>query len=271
MRFERFIKTIVLTCFIFLGFPGLVLASPAPSAIDVSVFQGDQKTFTLPVEKTILKSTDARFSIVHVSFAEDGSPNLGSAADDVSWISFSKSNANIESETFSDLVFIVNPDSSVQSGSYVFAILVTNVIEGAISFAHGTATLVFITVGSPAPLIICKSFSKNQNGSFNITLQNEGQGILYDEGKIVLKGPFDIAFSAIESNPLHRRVLAGQTRSWTSDELSVPWWAFGPMHFSFETDFLSSSCSDVDAGIRWIPLVFFAGTVGGVILVLRRR
>lgn len=271
MRFTLCTVAIALISFIFLGFASSVFASTAPSAIDVVVLQGDRETFRIPIGGTFSEPAHIGSSIIHVSFAEDGSPILGSVADDVSWISLSKSSADIGSDILSNLEFIVEPDLSVQSGSYVFAVLVTDTIEGAISFAHGTATLVFVTVGSPVPSIDCKSFSKNQNGYFNITLENDGQGILYDEGEIVLRGPFNIAFSAIESNPLHRRVLAGQTRSWTSEESSVPWWAFGPMHFSLETDFLSSSCPDVDAGIRWIPFVLFIGVASGTILVLRRR
>lgn len=62
-------------------------------------------------------------------------------------------------------------------------------------------------------------------------------------------------------NSLHHRVLPGQTRSWNVDLPSPPWWAFGSIVATVESDnFTVSNCEQIAVSQRWLPV--------GIVLVL---
>lgn len=250
--------------------PDQIFAVSTPSAADIQVLQGETRTIEIPVENDAATEQEITFSFAHVRFDDSGEPVLGRAAADVSWLSISEPSISVQEGGVQSVVVTASPTEEISSGSYVFALLATETKDGPLTLTHGTATLVFVTVGLVKSDVRCVSFLRNDDGTFSHTFQNVGQGILYDEGKVVLRGPLGVTFAETSSNPSRHRVFAGQTRTWNSEAISIPWWAFGPLSFSLESDHLSSTCSRISAGFRWVPFaVLIAGIVG--IFAARRR
>ncbi len=249
--------------------PGHIFAVSTPSAADIQVFQGETHTIEIPVENDATNEQEITFSFAHVRFDDQGNPVLEQAVDDVFWLSISQSSIHPQEGETRFITVTASPPEEVASGSYVFALLATETREGPLALTHGTATLVFITVGSVKSDARCVSFFRNDDGTFSHTFQNVGQGILYDEGEVVLRGPFGIALAATPSNPSRHRIFAGQTRAWTSESMTIPWWTFGPRSFSLESDHLSSACSRISAGFGWIPFVAILAGIGGIFVVRR--
>lgn len=251
--------------------PGQIFAVSTPSAADIQVFQGETRTIEIPVENDATTEQEITFSFTHVRFDDSGEPVLGRAAADVSWLSISEPSISVQEGGVQSVVVTVSPTEETSSGSYVFALLATETRDGPLTLTHGTATLVFITVGSVKSDARCVSFLRNDDGTFSHTFQNVGQGILYDEGEVVLRGPLGIALAATSSNPSRHRIFAEQTRTWDSESMTIPWWAFGPLTFSLESDHLSSTCPQISAGFRWIPFVVIFAGIGGIFAVRFRQ
>lgn len=249
-----------------------VSAAALPAATDVFVLPGERKATSVAVQNLSQDAITAQVALRYVSFDEGAdSPVIGDLATDISWISLSTASLSIAPLESQAITVTVAPSEDVAEGSYVFALVSTEQISGDITFAHGTASLLFVTVGSISPAVTCRSFHQNDDGSFALTLQNDGQGILYDEGEVRLYGLFGIPFASAESNPSHHRVFAGQTRSWTSGAVTSPWWAVGPIMASFDTTSLVHPCASVVIGFGWLPLgLLVLGGCGGM-WILRRR
>jgi hypothetical protein len=269
MRGVRWFVLFLLSAWVFC-IPSSVFAISAPSVVDLFVAQGERGSVEISVWNDATTGETFSFSFVHVSFDEDGAPVLGAAAHDVPWLGLAQSQQYFSAGETRPISVTVAPGEDVSSGSYVFALLATSSQGDGYVFTHGTATLMFITVGSVQARATCVAFSLEDDGTFSLTLDNDGQGILYDEGEIILRGPFGVPFGSTPSNPSGHRIFAGQTRTWSSESLSVPWWAFGPVEYSFESEFISPSCSRIPAGFGWLPIIgIVTGVVG--ILVIRRR
>lgn len=246
-------------------------AVSAPSAVDLSVIQGEEDSVEIFVENDAASQEYISFSLVHVSFDDNGQPTLGASAADAPWMHLSQTRSSFEAGEVQPVVVTATPSANFPSGSYAFALLSTEEQEGSYVLTHGTATLIFVTVGSVMGDGRCVSFFRQDDGSFSLTLQNVGQGILYDEGEILLRGPFGSVWAAASSNPSRHRVFAGQTRTWVSESLMIPWWAVGPLEYSLESDLFSSTCPRISAGFGWIPLGIIATGAVGIFLVRRRK
>lgn len=255
----------------FLFIPISVSAFSSPSAKDLQVFQGEERSIEIPLQNDTLNQKTVTFSLRHVGFDDNSEPVLGALAEDVPWLKIPQTSAVLKPGEAGSVTVTASPGDEIPSGSYVFALISTETQEGAFMLAHGTATLLFVTVGFVEPEAHCVAFERQDDGTFLLTLQNLGQGILYDEGSIVLRGPFDIAYTAVLSNPSRHRIFAGQTRAWASEQLTIPWWAVGALEYSLESDFFSSTCPRFSAGFGWIPVGIVAAGAAGAIMVRRRK
>jgi hypothetical protein len=251
--------------------PNGAIAVNTPSAADIRVAQGEYQTIEIPVENNSGTAQHVELSLSHVRFDAHGEPVLERSVDDESWMNVSQKAIYIEAGETQYASVTSSPNEHVASGSYVFALLATETREGPMALVHGTATLIFVTVGSVQGDARCVNFSHGDDGAFSLTLHNAGQGILYEEGDVVLRGPFNIAFASVPSNPSSHRIFAGQTRTWAVDSVLIPWWAFGPLSFSLESDHLSSTCSRIPAGFGWIPFVGLSIGISGIFAIRRRK
>lgn len=268
----RYIR--VLLCIALIGFasvPWHVQAAFGTTAIDVQVQQGEKEVLEIPLRNDRGTPAIISVSLLSASFSPDGAPILGSSDAPMSWVTISEPRISLDAGATETVRIAVAPGTTLPSGSYVVAAVATETLEGTLELQYGTATLIFITVGNPNVQARCADFSRLPDGSFSLTLENSGQGILYEEGEIVLRGPFDIAFNAVSSNPALHRVFTGQTRTWSRDGLKAPWWAFGPLNYSFESDSLLSTCSRISAGFGWFPIVGIAGALIGALSIRRRK
>ncbi len=252
-------------------FASSVLAISMPSTVDIVVQQGEAQHEEIFVEHRGVDVVSVELSLKHVSFTEDGTPLLGLPADDVSWVQISSKTLSLAAGERSSVRVSVSPSVDMPSGSYVFGVLGIALQDGVFTLQHGVTTLIFITVGSPQVYEECLEFLRQKDDGFFLTLRNAGQGILYEEGDVALRGPFNIAFASTEGNPSFRRIFSGQTRSWTTEPLTIPWWAFGPMEYSFESSSPSSPCLPISAGFGYRPFVLLPVIAIGIFVWRRRR
>ncbi len=256
---------------VFFSFHTVARGVALPSAVDIQVMPGEHQVLEIPLQNTSSENTEISFSVFHVAFDAENAPVLGKPATDVAWISVEETLSLAEAGARDTVSFTVAPPPDAISGAYVFALVASEVLEGSIVLNYGSAVLVFVTVGTPHVSGECIQFSRQQDGTFYLTLNNVDQGILYDEGHVVLRGLFDIPYGAILSNPSGHRIAPGQSRSWTSEALSPPWFAIGPLEYSLEGDYVTAACPRISAGFGWIPFVgIFAGALG-ILAICRQR
>lgn len=250
--------------------PMHVFAVSAPSAVDMYVLPGERESIEIPVRNDADSEKRMNFSLHHVSFGEDAVPVLGVKAADIPWIGIDEPFRTYTSREIQSVTVTVAPPSNIPAQSTVFALLSTEAQSDAFALTHGTATLLFVTIGAGTDGVLCDGFTRNADGTFSIALTNTGQGILYEEGNIHLRGPWGHSWVSTPSNPSRHRVVPGQTRTWTSEPLRAPWWAFGPFVYSLESEHIS--CPRITAGFGWLPIIL-VGTLGvaGVFAVRYRR
>lgn len=242
-------------------------AAALPSAIDIWVTQGDQEFLQIPLKESL--PDRPLFSLFFVTFDDAGVPVLGERVEDEFWVSV-QAQDDFEPQENQSVAIRVEPPRDIASGAHVFALVVSEAMGDMFVLNYGTATLLFVTVGFSEIQAECTNFRHDSTGMLVRTLQNTGQGILYDEGRVVLRGIFNIPYAAVSSNPSRHRVFSGQSRTWASIAPSIPWWALGPLEYSLEGEYSLSECPRIPAGFGWIPLGgIFVGGLG--ILAFRRR
>ena len=242
-------------------------AAALPSAVDIWVTQGDQEFLEIPLGEPLPE--EPLFSLFLVTFDDAGVPVLGERVADDFWVSVQTQDGS-ELQDNQSVAISVKPPRDIASGAHVFALVVSESMGDMFVMNYGTATLLFVTVGFSEIQAECIDFRRENTGMLVRTLQNTGQGILYDEGRVVLRGIFNIPYTAVSSNPSKHRVFSGQSRTWASIAPSIPWWALGPLEYSLEGEYSLSECPRILAGFGWMPLGgIFAGALG--VLAFRRR
>lgn len=268
----RFAFSLVL---MFLFVPAAAFAVSLPAARDIVVVPGATESVEIPIANS--GSTDADFSLLllSASFREGvEQPQLRELPSELaSWISLSESFLSVPSGTSVPVTFSIHPSEDAPPQTFVLALVATEKLEGEITLIHGSATLVFVSVGDVLPLGSCVLFLRDDPGTANLSLSNSGRGILYDDGEIVLRGIFGIRLGSAPSNPMLHRIPPEQTRTWQVALPPIPWWAVGPLSYSVDDVQLNTHpCAGVDAGARWFPL-FAIGIVvfGAATMFIRRR
>ena len=251
-------------------FPPTSFGASTPSARDIQLYAGENSSIEIPIQNISSESALVSVSVMSANFTnESDQPMLERLESDIaSWVSISKDSLNLisgeESSVFLNVAVPVNTPDQIRA----IAVVATEILPGQISLSHGSATLVFISIGNERAHGECKNFSTS-----NISITNSGRGILVVDGQIVLRGPFGIRFAQADINPLHHRILYGQTRSWSVDVPTSPWWSFGFLSYGLgETNIEHASCDPVPAGIRW----GFVATIGCImgfmsVIVFRAR
>ena len=236
---------------------------------------GEQTTLEIPLENSSSVGKTFSLSLLAASLPSGGNdqPRLSPLSPELAqWISLTPNSISFEPNEQNVATLTVHPSEAIATGIYGVAVVATEKLDGEISLNHGSATLIFITVGRLTSSGACTSWMRNDDGTFSVTLVNDGGGILYEDGTVYLRGPFGISFGSTLLNPDEHRVLPGQTRTWTTERLSVPWWSFGGRSFVMSDDRLSVVCTAIDAGVGWVPFlplgVVFLGCAA---VVLRRR
>lgn len=240
-----------------------VYAQSIPAAIDLFVDPGvsTEKRLTLSLDGDAVPVV----SIEQVSFDQFGAPMFDTTTKAPSWILLNTSSTN--GNLILDLV--ASPSKNVSPGLYTVALDFFTQQHGQIAFDSHAKTLVFISVGTLAAQPMCLSLVKNSDSTMTVRVKNSGQGILYDESDIVMRGLFGIRFASAPGNPSQRRVLPGQEREWQTAPLVAPWWAIGPRTIALESSW-SATCEPISGGFGWIPLAIISGVIIGV-EVLRQR
>ncbi len=255
--------------------PSSLFAAALPATRDVIVFPGEQETIEIPIVNSGAVSRDYSAFLLSATFIPGvEQPQLQKLPLDItSWISLSASSMTIAPDATSSVVLTVRPPDSVMPQALVVAVAVAEKLAGDISVLHGSATLVFITVGDVSPRGSCTAFIQRSIDLADLSLANDGSGILYDSGTIVLRGMFGIRLGTAPSNPLFHRIPSGQSRTWQVPLPPVPWWAFGPLSYVVDDAQLAERpCVDIDTGVRWFPLLGIGIGIFGVgILFIRRR
>jgi hypothetical protein len=250
-------------------------AEVVPSAQDIFVMPGGRASLDIPLENTASFGKTFSVSLLGASLpsGEDSQPVLTALPPALAaWISLASDSLTLVPGGRDVVTLTVQPSASVTPGIYGVAVVATEKTDGSIALNHGSAALVFITVGRLSPLGSCTQWSRNTDGTFSVTLVNSGGGILYQGGAVELRGPFGISFASTPLNPNEHRVLPGQTRAWTTDSIAVPWWSFGGRSFVLSDDRLSATCTPIDAGFGWVPILPLGiVSLGAVAVVLRRR
>lgn len=250
------------------------LAATLPATRDVVVDPGASVTLDIPIANA--DATDKVFSLSLLSATfQPGfdQPQLKGLSSDIApWVSLSESSIPVAAGASESVALTVHPPANAAAQTFALAVVAAETISGEISLVHGTATLVFVNVGNMASHGSCTSFLQTAPGSADFSLTNDGRGILYDNGTIVLRGMFGIQFGTSSSNPLYHRVLPGQTRSWSVSLPVVPWWAIGPLSYGVQDAQLdTSACSDIQTSGRWWPIVGVGIVLFGVAAVFVRR
>ncbi len=259
---------------LFLGmlfFPVSSFAAALPSARDIQVYPGAKEFLEIPVSNASELSESFSFSLMSATFSDErDQPELAAIDPDVlSWLSLSQSSMNLAAGASSSLMLTVAPPSTVAHQVLAIALVETTILPGQISLSHGSATLIFITIGNGDAKGACKGFLRSHAASdttsssqaVDIAIENSGSGILVPSGQIVLRGLFGWRFGEAAMNSLHHRVLPGQTRSWNVDLPSPPWWAIGSIVATVESDnFSVSNCEEIVVSQRWLSV--------GIVLVL---
>ena len=255
--------------------PLILRAEVVPLAQDIFVMPGAEATLDFPLENSSPVGKTFSLSLLAATLpsGEDSQPKLSSLSEGLSqWISLAPNSISFEPNEQNVATLSVSPSDDIPPGVYGVAVVATEKLEGQIALNHGSATLVFITVGQLSPSGVCKMWSRNDDGTFSVTLANSGGGILYENGAVQLRGPFGISFGSASLNPDQHRVLPGQTRTWATESVAMPWWSFGGRSFVVTGNRLSVMCAPIYAGFGWIPflpvVVVFLGCAA---VVLRRR
>lgn len=261
---------------IWVAFPLGAFAIALPSAWDIHVTPGVKNSIEIPIENTAPTSSVASISLMSASFI-DGSdqPVLERLDSDIaSWLSLSRDSYNLIAGEKSSVTLSVLPPLDASAQVFSIAIVATQNLPGQISLSHGSATLVFITVGDEKPDGRCTSISATDPSAANISITNAGRGILVAGGQIVLRGPLGIRFAQTDMNPVRHRILSHQTRSWNVVLPSVPWWAFGSLSFDLENSNIQmNDCDSIPGESRWWPIVctvMIAG-IGSIMLFRAKR
>lgn len=237
---------------------------------------GAEATLEIPLENSSPIGKEFSLFLLAASLpsGEDTQPVLSSLSTGLSqWISFSPNSLSFEPNEEKVATLTVHPGEDIAPGVYSVAVVATEKLDGQIALNHGSATLVFITVGQLSPSGACTAWQRNSDGTFSVTLVNNGGGILYENGSVQLRGPFGISFWSTALNPDEHRVLPGQTRTWLAESPAIPWWSFGGRSFVMVDGRLSVACSPISAGFGWVPVLFSSVMVlacAGVVLRLRR-
>lgn len=250
-------------------------AEVVPPAQDIFVMPGEEASLDIPLENSSSVGKTFSLSLFAASLptGQESQPKLTALSSELSaWITLVPNSLLLPPNGQDVATLTVKPDDNVSPGVYGLAVVATENLAGPIALNHGSATLVFITVGQLSSLGTCVAWTRNDDGTFSVTLANNGGGILYENGAVELHGPFGISFGAASMNPGGHRVLPGQTRTWLTESLAVPWWSFGGRSFVTTDDRLSATCAPISAGFGWGPVLF----LGAVLLVcaavvLRRR
>ncbi len=258
-----------------LWFPMSVFAASLPATRDIVVQPGEVSSVEIPIVNT--GATDKEFSLLLFSASfQPGveQPQLQNLSSDMaSWVALPDSSVFVSPGASVPIVLTIQPPSTTTPQALTLAVVAAEKLPGEISLVHGAATLVFVTIGDVTPHGSCVLFAQTASGTANLSLTNDGQGILYDNGTIVLRGMFGFRFGTSSSNPLFHRVSSGQTRTWSVSLPAVPWWAIGPLSYHIDdTQLGERSCDDIDVGVRWWPLIALGLAIfGGVGFFVRRR
>lgn len=240
-------------------------AAALPSARDLYVGPGASNSIEIPIENTSTSSGSISISLMSAIFTEDtDQPQLEILHADISsWFSLSQASVNLVSGERSSVVLTVSPPSGAPAQVLAVALVATETLPGQISFSHGSATLIFLTVGNTIPNGHCVGLKKEDSSTATISIANAGSGILVANGQIVLRGPLGIRFAQTDINPLQHRILFNQTRSWSMNLPTVPWWAFGSLSFDIERENIATdSCMSIPAGHRWWPMILVLVLIG---------
>lgn len=253
----------------------MLRAEAVPPAQDIFVMPGASVVLDIPLENSFSAGKTFSLSLFATSFpsGEDDHLGLSSLSSELaSWVSLAPDSLLLPPNGQGVATLTVSPGDDISPGIYGLAVVATENLAGQIALNHGSATLVFITVGRLSPSAACAAWARNNNGTFSVTLVNNGGGILYENGTVQLRGPFGIPFGSASLNPDEHRVLPGQTRTWTTGSIVAPWWSFGNRSFVVMDDHLSATCPSIDAGFGWIPVLILAGVfLGCAAVVLQRR
>lgn len=250
-------------------------AEVVPMAQDVFVMPGASVTLDIPLENSSSEGKIFSLSLFSALFPleEESQPKLSSISSELAgWVSLAPNSLLLSPNGQGVATLTVHPSDDILPGIYGLAVVATEKIEGDVALNHGSAALVFITVGRLSPSGVCRAWVRNDDGTFSVTLTNNGGGILYDNGAVHLRGPLGISFGSVSLNPDEHRVLPGQTRTWKVESVAVPWWSFGSRSFVMTDDRLSAACTPIDVGFGWVPVISF-GVVGlsCTAVALRRR
>lgn len=272
---QRLVRLVVVFALGVLCFPFQTLAAALPAAQDVFVRQGEIVEVSLPITNT--KITDANLSLSLFSadvLPGNDEPSLRPlSAELANWISLSSSTMLLRAGETQTVTLSIRPPSSISSQTLGIAVAETEILAGDISLSHGSATLVFLTIGDVTPTAACLSFLRISPTTATMTFVNSGRGILYEDGAIVLRGLFGIRFGSVASNPSFHRVLPGQTRAWQVSLPPIPFWAVGSLSYTIEDAQLGPyQCDPLQVGTQWWPLIVaLFGVSGGCVLLFRRQ
>ncbi len=252
-----------------------VHAASLPASQDVFVTPGEGATVSLPVTNAKAVPVNLSFSL----FSADVLPGNDDpvlrplSAELAAWISLSSSSLALDAGTTKTITLSLSPPVTMSPQTIGIAVAETETLSGDIPLSHGSATLVFLTIGDAKPTAVCLSFVRESSGFGTVSFVNSGRGILYENGAIVLRGIFGIRFGTTVSNPLFHRVLPGQTRAWQVSLPPIPLWAVGSLSYSIEDAQLGTyQCEPLNVGTRWWPIVVaFFGVCGGFVLFFRRQ
>ena len=254
--------------------PAISFAASLPATRDAIVLPGESKDVEIPIVNSGAVDVEYSLLLLSASFQRGmEQPQLEQLSSDIaSWISLSSSFVHVPSGMSGSSTLSVHPPRDAAPRAFTVAVVATEKIVGEISLIHGAATLVFISVGDVSAHGICESFLQDTPDSAHLSLTNDGRGILYDNGEITLRGMFGIRLGSSPSNPLFHRVPSGQTRTWQVSLPTIPWWAVGPLSYTVDdTQLRERPCSDIGAGVRWLPLLVVGIGVCCVGLFIRRR
>ncbi len=271
-------KRRILICLLFISIGCLrsiydISAAAVPSARDIRVDAGTKDSIAIPVKNTATTSAVISLSLMSADFTDgNDQPVLKNLDSRIApWLSLSKDSLNLISSEQSFVELSVDVPLDTSSQVFAVALVATEISSGQISLSHGSATLVFITIGNELSKGLCKSFLTENFLVTNISIANAGHGILVADGQIVLRGPFGIRFVQTDLNPSHHRILAGQTRSWNTNLPAIPWWAFGSLSYEIlDSNIASNECYPIAVGKRWWVVMFLATFAGTTSVILFR-
>lgn len=253
----------------------ILQAEVVPPAQDVFVMPGGEARLDIPLENSSSVGKTFSLSLLTASLpsGEESQPALSSLSPELAqWVSLVPNSISFEPNEQAVATLTVHPNENIEPGIYGVAVVATEKLEGQIALNHGSATLVFITVGQLSSSGVCTAWLRNDDGTFSVTLANDGGGILYENGAVQLRGPFGFSFGSTPLNPRRHRVLPEQARTWDTEPIAVPWWSFGNRSFVMTDNRLSVACAPIDAGFGWIPVVPLGAVfLGCAAVVLRRR